>query len=516
MKMPTYRALPLLRPLIALILGIGTAFRFPDWDTKLLIGIGLFFFLLQLFFQYVSFAQKLRLYWVSGISIFAVFFLLGYFSEKRKDISRQENWIGQYENTVQNFVFVLDENPAPKTKTYLAKATTMAVKNENQYNITCGTILLRIDTVLQRQYDFKENDTLMIQTNLRRIQNFPNSSFDVAAYYARRQIFFQSNIKPQNLIDFHVNQSKNIAYWLDKSRYWILEKLRAGIRNKDNLSLAEALLIGYKDDLDKNLENAYRDAGIVHIIAISGMHLILLYKLLELTGFLLTKNIRARKRIRLLTLIVIWLFAFLSEAGPSVIRAAVMLSFIVIGEVFYRNNHSLNSLVTSAFVLLVVQPEWIWNVGFWLSYMAVLGILLFYKPILQWPDLENPFVRIIWESIAVTLAAQLLTVPVLMYCFGKIPLYFLFTNLLMVPLSSVILYGIILLLAVGWLPFLANIIGTMTDFLIGLMNGFVRNVAQYPLANISVSIGFFQMLVLYGIIGAVLYWMESRGKKLTE
>ncbi len=190
-----------------------------------------------------------------------------------------------------------------------------------------------------------------------------------------------------------------------------------------------------------------------------------------------------------------------------------MLSFIVAGELLYRNNNSLNSLVASAFVLLVVQPEWIWNVGFWLSYMAVLGILVFYRPILEAPGFTHPFLRTVWEGIAVTLAAQILTLPVLMYCFGKVPLYFLFTNLLMVPLSSIVLYAAIVLLATSWIPFLAHIVGKMTDGLIGLMNGFVRHVAQYPLANISLSVSFVQMLFLYGIIGAVCYLARRRRDK---
>ncbi len=508
--MPTYRALPLLRPLIALILGIYVGFAYPNLNKLFLITIGSFLFATIFCYQILSFKLKQYLYWLSGVAFIGIFFLLGYWSVVRKDITQKENWFGKNKDSLANMVLVLDENPVPKTNNYLTKAEVIAISNNNQYQSSSGTLLIRIDTVLQNQYHFLAEDTLIVQSLIRPIQNFPNSSFDVATYYKRLRIYFQSNIKPQNLTAFHPNTSKGLSYCLQQCRTWILVQLRANITAKDNLSLAEALLIGYKDDLDKNLENAYRDAGIIHIIAISGMHLMLLYKLLEYTGLLFSKKNTAKKITKLLSLVVIWLFAFLSGAGPSVIRAAVMLSFIVVGELFSRQNNSLNSLVTSAFILLLICPEWIWNVGFWLSYMAVLGILLFYKPILLYPDFDNPLMRKIWEGISVTLAAQILTLPILMYCFGRVPLYFLFTNLLMVPLSSGILYLIILLLVVNWIPFLAKIIGNATDFLIGLMNGFVRNVAQYPMANISVSISFGQMMVLYGIIGIVLYLVKKK------
>lgn len=511
--MPAYRALPLLRPLIALILGIWVQYTFPHLNKSSLACTGIGLFLLVIAFQRLSFRQKLHLYWINGIGLLGVFFLLGYWAGMRKDITQKGNWFGKNSDSITQMILVLNENPTSKTKSYLTTADVIAVQQNSQYRSSSGKLLLRIDTSAQSQYCFLSGDTLIVQTPIRPIQNFANSSFDVMTYYQRLQIYFQSNIKNIHILAVHPNTSKGIGYLLQQSRTWILSKLRANISEKDNLALAEALLIGYKDDLDKSLENAYRDAGIIHIIAISGMHLMLLYKLLELTGLLFSRNITTQKVVKILSLVVIWLFAFLSGAGPSVIRAAVMLSFLVIGEVLYRNNNSLNSLVVSAFLLLLVQPAWIWNVGFWLSYMAVLGILLFYKPILQFPGFDNPLVRKIWESMAVTLAAQILTLPILMYCFGKVPLYFLFTNLLMVPLSSVVLYLIILLLVVNRISFLVHIVGKTTDILIGTMNGFVRNVAAYPMANISLSISFVQMMVLYGIIGLLFHLLKRKNEK---
>ncbi|PZP44094.1 MAG: hypothetical protein DI598_14900 [Pseudopedobacter saltans] len=513
--MPAYRAIPLLRPLIALLLGILASYQYPYWSIQY-IFIALAIAVVSLVaFHYFPFRFKIRLYWLSGFSILAMFFLLGYFVVRKNDSSSNPGWIGKQKDSVRLFVLVIQENPSKKTKSFLTKAETIGFYIDNQYQTVVGKTLFRIDTAIQNQYHFKDRDTVFLQTKIQPIRTYTNSNFDVATYYHRQNIEYQIHLTSENLQSLHPNKKKNIAYLLSGSQNWILHQLRRYFPNPDRLGLAEALLIGYKDDLDKNLLNAYQDAGIIHIIAISGMHLMLLYELLKWTGFLFLKKVRTRRSFQVFCLIFIWLFALLTGAGPSVIRAAVMLTFLVVGEVFYRNHNSLNSLVASAFLLLIVSPEWIWNVGFWLSYMAVLGILLFYKPILKWPDFENPIVRKIWQSISVTLGAQILTLPILMYCFGKVPLYFLFTNLLMVPLSSVILYGIIVLLAMCWNSYLASIIAKITDTLIWLMNSFVRKVSEYPLANISISIGFVQMMFLFGIISTLYYlFLKKTEEKL--
>lgn len=503
--MTAYRAIPLLRPLIALILGIYLGFEYPN-GTTIYMGIGLMLLVIFLFsYRFFSFERKIKLSSIAGMAILVSFFLLGYISVRLKDDSQKTNWMGKIPAGSHTWVLVLSENPSRKSKSFLTQANAVSILIQDKFYPTTGIILLHLDTSLQNQCHFNIGDTLIIQTNIKPIQTPANADFDVATYYKRQQIQYQASVYTNNLQTFSQDHSYQLSSILQTSQKWILQKLSTHIHQPENLGLAEALLIGYKEDFDKTLYNSYRDAGIIHIIAISGMHLLLLYELLKATAFLFIKNIQARKWIQLGCLIFIWLFAFLTGAGPSVIRAAVMLTSLVLGEVFYRNTQSLNSLVASAFLLLLFMPEWIWNVGFWLSYMAVLGILLFYKPLLIWLDFENKILRYVWSSIAVTLAAQILTLPILMYCFGKIPVYFLFTNLLMVPLSSIILYGLVIILAFNWFAPLANIVGTITEQLISWMNSFVRYVAQYPFANISISINALQMGLLYIIIGIISY-----------
>src|SRR5207249_5898697 len=169
------------------------------------------------------------------------------------------------------------------------------------------------------------------------------------------------------------------------------------ISGEKEQGLDEALLIGYKDDLDKNLVQAYSNTGVVHIIAISGLHLGLIYWLL----LLLTKPLKRRKKFNWLRLLLIisslWLFSILAGGQPSVLRSALMFTVLAFGEVVLRRTNIFNSLAASAFVLLCINPFWLWDVGFQLSYAALLSILIFFKPVSNWFYFNNKIVSFLWH-----------------------------------------------------------------------------------------------------------------------
>jgi competence protein ComEC len=210
-----------------------------------------------------------------------------------------------------------------------------------------------------------------------------------------------------------------------------------GYRDETETGVAEALLIGYRDDLDKDLVRAYSNTGVVHIIAISGLHLGMIYGLM----LLLLKPFRKYKWMRwakpLLILLVLWGFSLLAGAAASILRSVVMFSFIVIGESLGRKTNIYNTLAASAFCLLVYNPYFFWDVGFQLSYTAVLSIVLFMKPVYQWLYFKNKLLNAIWQLNAITLAAQVLTLPVILYYFHQFPNLFLFTNFVAVPLIGI-------------------------------------------------------------------------------
>ena len=216
----------------------------------------------------------------------------------------------------------------------------------------------------------------------------------------------------------------------------------------------------------------------------------------------------------LIILAVLWLFSLLSGAAASILRAAVMFSFIVIGESFDRRTNMYNTLAASAFCLLIYNPYFLWDVGFQLSYTAVLSIVLFMKPVYKWFYLKNKLLNSIWQLNAITLSAQVLTLPIILYYFHQFPNLFLFTNFVAVPLSGFILYGELLLLVISKIPLLNIFTGKTVWFLITQMNGFIERTDRLPYAvsgNIQVSL--LQTILLYVSIFLFAWWLLQKKKR---
>jgi competence protein ComEC len=206
-----------------------------------------------------------------------------------------------------------------------------------------------------------------------------------------------------------------------------------------------------------------------------------------------------------------WAFAFLAGAQPSVLRSAVMFSCIALGELMTRKSAVLNTLALSAFGLLCYNPFWLWDLGFQLSYAAVASILVFYKPLYRRLYFPNKAVDWVWQLVALTLTAQVFTLPISLYHFHQFPVLFLATNLLAVPLSSLILLGEILLCLLWWLPAAASLLGNVLEALIRFMNAYVLRLDSLPFALWD---GFFlsnaQVVLLYIILGCAGYWLLEK------
>ena len=272
----------------------------------------------------------------------------------------------------------------------------------------------------------------IIHKNLQPIKNSGNpGAFNYQRYAAFQGIYHNVFLKDK---DWQVvpGNTKNWFYdFVYSARAYVLSVLRNTIHTgKDELGIAQALLIGYTNDLDKDLVQAYSNTGVVHIIAISGMHLGLIYVLL-LWIFTKMPLINKSKLVQLILILTcLWLFAFLTGASPSVLRAAVMFSCIAIGKNLKKDVSIFTSLAASALILLCFNPYYLWAVGFQLSYLAVIGIVVFQKPIYNCLYIKNKWIDKVWQLMAVSTAAQLLTFPLCIYYFHQFPNLFLLQILL--------------------------------------------------------------------------------------
>lgn len=358
-------------------------------------------------------------------------------------------------------------------------------------------------------------DAVLLCATLRAVGNTGNpGAFDYRQYCAGRQVFHQAYVRSGH---WKISGLRNgiTDRCLLQARAWCIHTLQQYLGRGQASALAAALLIGYRYDLDRDMVQAYTSAGVVHIIAISGMHLALIYAtLLWLLQWWpahrFSNIVKAAIVISLL-----WAFACITGAAASILRAAVMFTAIAIGQlVLNRYTSTYNTLAASAFLLLCYDPWLLLDAGFQLSYLAVLGILLCYRPLYNLWVIRNQWISRCWAAMAVTLAAQVFTLPVCLYYFHQFPNFFLPANLLIVTLSTIILYGLILLLLLSPLPLAAHYAGVAVTWLISCMNRLVLFIERLPYAvTENIPMPLYATVCAYVIIAALVGVWLARWKR---
>lgn len=355
---------------------------------------------------------------------------------------------------------------------------------------------------------------LIITKRPSRIENFAHDSFDYVRYCALKNIHFQVFLQAGDFILLNRDDGGRIWKFMFSFREWIVGTIKTYIPGPGECGLALALLIGYKDELDRNLVQAYSHTGVVHVIAISGLHLGLIYMLLKQLCAL-PGHSRARRWLTPLIVVPgLWIFALVAGGGPSVIRSAVMFTAITLGETVGRTSAMMNNLAASAFLLLCYDPYWLWDLGFILSYTALLSIVVFSKPLYGLICIRHKLVDMIWKMNTVTMSAQVLTTPVIVYYFRQFPNLFLVTNMVAIPLSSIILFGEIILCAICFLPGVATLTGQILSVLIKMMNQVVMYINGLSFSSTKdIPVSFPQLILLYVFISMVTGWLHFKEKR---
>jgi competence protein ComEC len=464
-------------------------------------------------FFFFALSSRYKMGVLNGISLLISFISIGGLVARHNDIRHAKNWVGHHYQEGYNLVVTLDEMPVEKQKSFKAIAgVTHLLENEKVIRVQ-GKIILyfKKDSLLPR---LVYGSQIILKKPLQEIKNSGNpGGFDYKRYSLFQGTTHQVYLTAEEFTILPSTNKKWLHTFLDMTREKVLNILRTNIRGHRELGLAEALLIGYKDDLDKTLLQSYSNTGVVHIIAISGLHLGLIYWLL----LQLLKPLQGRKYIKWLRPVIIvlglWLFSLLAGAQPSILRSAIMFTCIVLGENFSKRTSIYNTLALSAFILLCWNPYWLWDVGFQLSYSAVLSIIIFMQPIYNLFYIKNKLLDFFWKLNAVTIAAQLLTLPVSIYHFHQFPTHFLLTNFVAVPLSSFILLGEIFLCIISFIPAVAWLTGKILHWLIWLMNSYVERVEDLPYSLWdSLQINMIQAILLFLFAGAISYWLFEKKK----
>lgn len=336
-------------------------------------------------------------------------------------------------------------------------------------------------------------------------------AFDFAAYMSKKGIYHRAF--PQS--EQWTALSPPTTNWhsrLYQLQQYCLRVLDKHLPDPTTLAVGAALIMGERDLISEEVRQAYTDTGAIHVLAVSGLHVGIIYLGL---GWLLTRLRINGKKWRwprsFLLLLSVWSFALFTGGSASVLRAASMFSFLIVGEALYRRHNIYNTLAASAFLLLCIQPMLLFDVGFQLSYLAVVGIVFFQGRIYRMWFIPHRAGDYLWKLASVSIAAQLTTLPISLFYFHQFPLYFWLSGWIVVPAALVILCLGLALLCLHAFPFLPDLLGQLLATVINGMNQLIFQIEQLPMALLSgIWLGSGVVLLLYAILINIMRGLHDR------
>ncbi|MBX2874467.1 MAG: ComEC family competence protein, partial [Saprospiraceae bacterium] len=361
-------------------------------------------------------------------------------------------------------------------------------------------------------------DQIAIHATMQRLAPSKNpAAFDYAAYMAKKGVYHRAFVASgdwQKLPPSKYNWRRDLFTWQQSCQQILAQHLHS----KDAFAIGAALIMGEKGFLDEGIRAAYTNTGAIHVLAVSGLHVGLVYLAISyLLGLVGCQGQRFKWSRSSILLLSVWVFAIFTGASASVLRAATMFSFIILGEALYRNQNIYNTLAASAFLLLCFQPYLLFDVGFQLSYLAVLGIVFFQGRIYRSWYIEHPIGRYLWKLTSVSIAAQLTTLPISLFYFHQFPFYFWLSGWIVVPAAMIILSVGLLLLLFNKVAIISTALGAVLYWIITAMNTLILQIQALPAGLIEgVWLNIESLLLLYLILAFIMFGLQLKQIRLLQ
>ena len=447
-----------------------------------------------------------------------IFLLLTGFSYVRiHDYKLKVNDLSNIEITPKYYVARLCECPSVKDNSVKVMMELIEIEDESSIKHEFKSKIIAYFEKDESSMSLKYGDCIIFLANPEEVKKPPNpEQFDYKDYLYKKGVTHQVYLKSDKWLNLNCNKSNLIyKYSYSLRDFLLLTMQRLGVKDEE-YAVAAAILLGYDDSLPMDLRQKYVAAGAMHILCVSGLHVGVIFMVFSYLLFFLNDRKKTQRLLKhLLLLLLVWLYALLAGLAPSILRATIMLSFVVIGNVVNRKGVLLNSLAASALILLCINPANLFDIGFMLSYVAVIGIVVLQKPISKLVYSKYKIVNKIWEITSVTIAAQIATVPFTIYYFHQFPTYFWLSNLFMTPISSVVIIGGMMMLLVFFIPYINTMVAFFVSKMIYVMNLGVEWIEGLPFSIIKgLYIDTSQFVILLLILLLLLLFVELKEKRL--
>ena len=511
------KSLPLLRLIIPFGLGIIWAFFHPSpVNETLILAVSILTLINLILYRFKIFHSNYHNRWVFGIFTFALLFVLGLtytnFKVERYNPIHFSHFLSSTNHST-SFIAVVNSEPEEKANSVKAVIEIQQISEKDNLIQTLGNCLVY----------FKKNDSLQIKygdqiifrkqpEDINPPANF--DEFDYKRYLAHHYIYQRLYLSNH---DFQIIGNHPPSWLKGKAIQWrmyLLNRYRKFGINGEELAILSALTLGQKESLTTELKSAYSSAGAMHVLAVSGLHVGIIFLVLNyVLGWMDThKTGKIVKAI--LLIILVWLYAVITGLSPSVIRAATMFSLVIFAKSFSQSSNIYNTLSLSAFIILIYKPFMILEVGFQLSYLAVLGIIYLHPYLYNLFKFKIWILDQAWNITCVSVAAQLATAPLGILYFHQFPTYFLFSNLIVIPAAFIIMGVSIGFQILSFIPFIGNGIAYLLKGIVWILNTSVLHLEQLPkslLGGLDISV--FETWLFYLIIMGTTIWLTQSKRK---
>ncbi|MDZ7636518.1 MAG: ComEC/Rec2 family competence protein [Bacteroidales bacterium] len=378
--------------------------------------------------------------------------------------------------------------PEKRNASWSFRARIISVTEDDSLSYPRGSLMLWFmsDTL---PLMWKPGDQMVLHIRPRQIENNGNPcEFNYRRYLEGQGVKYMAFFRAGDIIDYRTDGRRSLRESSLTAAHAMTDAFRRAGLSGEELGLVTALTIGDKELLDKEQLTSFSRSGAMHIMAVSGLHVGMVSLALSTVLFFLRGRLQIIKPLVIVP--ALWGFAFITGLSPSVLRATIMFTFLQAGSMLHRPAASMNSLLASAFILTAARPAVLFEAGFQLSYLAVAFIITFYYPLYRLIRIRNRVGDWLWQMTAVSLVAQAGTLALTVRLFNIFPLLFLLTNIVVIPISFIVLLLAMLLLVTAAFPplsaFFAVILEHLARFTLSF-TGVISSMNHGVIMNIGMS-----------------------------
>ena len=492
-----------------ILLGI---YQYDAFSLSTSLAIASCFFLFYIVSVFIK--SKSRVTKISkGIFGFCSLFFFGYVLVQVRTASANPSNISHIHQPIKAYRAVVEGHIEEKKNSFKTTLVVKEIKTDSGWREASG----KINFYISRKtftHNLTWGDEIIVVGQPQPIQPPANPyEFDFKRFLTFKNTYHQQFIQGN---DYKLTGRVEVGLlrYSSLARAYFSSIIKKYVQGAQEQAVSLALVIGVTDGIDDELVSAYSASGAMHVLAVSGLHIGIIYWIILLLMKPLQKTKKGKWVVAVVSLIILWGYSFVTGLSPSVLRAVTMFSFMAIAKPLNIRSNIFNTLAASALILLLFDPYLIMSVGFQLSYLAVLGIIWIQRPLFLLYEAKTYLGLKIWEITCVSIAAQATTFSLGLLYFHQFPTYFLISNLIVIPVSFVVLIAGIVLIVVSAITPIAQFVGSVLYWSSWFLNKVVFIVEDWPVSIISnIYIDVFQAWIIMGIVASLIFVFQFKNMK---